>query len=166
MPTPVPNRAFLQAQIRWAMGRGLPAQAAEDVVFEAWEKAASTYDPARGAFEAYMQRIVRNATAYWWRRNGIERRAEPHLQLVREEADPAGQERAAHFQTAMLEALEPREREVFAAWALQKESGFTEVYVYEGGYQGHEMAGYPSGPGWVFDGLPLEDAATDEPDAG
>ena len=51
------------------------------------------------------------------------------------------------------------------AVTVLEESGFTEVYVYEGGYQGHEMAGYPSGPGWVFDGLPLEGASTDQPDA-
>jgi rhodanese-related sulfurtransferase len=51
-----------------------------------------------------------------------------------------------------------------AAWTLQREAGFSAVYVYEGGYQGHEMAGYPSGPGWVADGLPVDTPAGD-PDA-
>jgi rhodanese-related sulfurtransferase len=51
-----------------------------------------------------------------------------------------------------------------AAWTLQREAGFSNVYVYEGGYQGHEMTGYRSGPGWVADGLPV-DAPAGDPDA-
>ena len=52
-----------------------------------------------------------------------------------------------------------------AAWTLQREAGFSQVYVYEGGYQGHEMAGYPSGPGWVADGLPVDNATAGDPGA-
>ena len=49
-----------------------------------------------------------------------------------------------------------------AAWTLQQQFGFSDVYVYEGGYQGHEMTGYPSGPGWIADGLPVAEPALDD----
>ncbi|MEZ4317167.1 MAG: sigma factor [Myxococcota bacterium] len=123
MPTNVPSHDFLAAQVRWAMGRGLPAQVAEDVVFEAWEKASATFDPRRGAFEAYMQRVVRNGCHYWWRTQGRAQRAEAHLKLVPSEVDSRREEQAAQHQQALLDALTPEEREVFAAWALQKHLG-------------------------------------------
>ena len=44
-----------------------------------------------------------------------------------------------------------------AAWALQEQAGYSKVYVYGGGYEGHHMAGYPAGDGWIADGLPLAD---------
>lgn len=44
-----------------------------------------------------------------------------------------------------------------AAHDLQSEAGFTNVYVFPGGYEGHHMKGYPSGDGWKSAGLPLED---------
>lgn len=123
MPNRAPDHAFLAAQIRWAMGRGLPAQVAEDVVFEAWEKADASFDPARGNFEAFMQRIVRNDCAYWWRRQARAVRATSHLRLVQEPDDGAAEERASRNQAALLEALDPEERSIFAAWALQKHLG-------------------------------------------
>ena len=43
-----------------------------------------------------------------------------------------------------------------AAWTLQEVSGFRDLHVYAGGYEGHHMDGYPSGPGWIADGLPVE----------
>lgn len=73
-------------------------------------------------------------------------------------------ERYAPDQTLVLLCSEGM-RASQAAWTLQQESGFSEVYVYEGGYQGHEMAGYPSGPGWVADGLPVDKATAGDPDA-
>ncbi|MGB5622346.1 MAG: rhodanese-like domain-containing protein [Gammaproteobacteria bacterium] len=42
-----------------------------------------------------------------------------------------------------------------AAYALQQ-AGFTAVYVFPGGYQGHHMAGFPAGDGWRAAGLPME----------
>src|SRR5690606_5594752 len=71
MKPAAPSREFLAAQVRWAMGRGLPPQVAEDVVHEAWEKASRSFDPRRGTFEAFMQRLVRNDCAGWWRRHGV-----------------------------------------------------------------------------------------------
>lgn len=42
-----------------------------------------------------------------------------------------------------------------AAWELEAKAGFTEVYVFAGGYEGHHMPGYPAGDGWKAAGLPL-----------
>lgn len=123
MAPPTPSRDFLAAQVRWAMGRGLPPEAAEDVVHASWEKAVQGFDPRLGSFEAYMQKVVRNACAYWWRDHGRTRRATAALRLVPSEADTARQQRAADHQEAILEALSEEERRIFAAWALQKHLG-------------------------------------------
>lgn len=63
-----PSRDFLASQIRWACGRGIPLQDAEDIVFDAYHRATRTFSADRGAFESYMHTIVRNDCAYWWRR--------------------------------------------------------------------------------------------------
>jgi DNA-directed RNA polymerase specialized sigma24 family protein len=123
MNLPPPKRDFLKRQIRWAMGRGLPAQAAEDVVFEAWHKAAETFDKRRGSFEAYMQRIVRNKCTDWWRRESSVERAHNHLRLVPASRESRREERASRHQTALLAALDPSELAVFNAWALQRHLG-------------------------------------------
>jgi rhodanese-related sulfurtransferase len=44
-----------------------------------------------------------------------------------------------------------------AAARMQSEAGFTNLYVFPGGYEGHHMAKYPSGEGWKADGLPIQD---------
>lgn len=44
-----------------------------------------------------------------------------------------------------------------AAAALQEQVGFTSVYVFPGGFEGHYMEGYPAGEGWKAAGLPVED---------
>jgi DNA-directed RNA polymerase specialized sigma24 family protein len=125
MNTPAPTRAFLTAQIRWARGRGLPAQVAEDVVFESWQHASHHFDASRGLFEPFMQQVVRRRCAYWWRQQGRTQRVQTHLQAV-----PRGEplawvdrEQAAAHQEALLAALKPDERQVFGAWALQKHMG-------------------------------------------
>ena len=123
MTPPTPDRQFLTAQIRWALSRGLPNQVAEDVVFDAYEKAASSFDPRLGSFEAYMQRVVRNDCAYWWRKRGRADRARAHLRLLPEAPDALALERAAQHQQALLDALDPDERSIFSAWALQKHLG-------------------------------------------
>jgi DNA-directed RNA polymerase specialized sigma24 family protein len=109
------------------MGRGLPPQEAEDVVFDAWERAHTAFDPARGDFETYMHAAVRHACAYWWRRQARAGRAHAHLRLLPSPEDTAGPERAASHQQALLDALTEEEREVFAAWALQKHLGKGQV---------------------------------------
>ncbi|MGB5210762.1 MAG: rhodanese-like domain-containing protein [Gammaproteobacteria bacterium] len=43
-----------------------------------------------------------------------------------------------------------------AADELQRTAGFTRIYVFEGGYEGHDMAGFPSGPGWRASELPMD----------
>lgn len=43
-----------------------------------------------------------------------------------------------------------------AADALQRKAGFSRVYVFAGGYEGEDTAGFPSGPGWRASGLPME----------
>jgi len=121
-----PSRDFLAQQIRWAMGRGLPPQVAEDVVFEAWEQAVDGFDPQRGGFEPYMQGVVRNRCAYWWRKQARTTRAHGHLRLL-PDPDDRGLERAHAHQEQLLEALGDEEREVFTAWALQKHLGKGQV---------------------------------------
>ena len=44
-----------------------------------------------------------------------------------------------------------------AAAALQEKRGFTSVYVFPGGYEGHHMEGYPAGDGWKAAGLPFDE---------
>jgi rhodanese-related sulfurtransferase len=44
-----------------------------------------------------------------------------------------------------------------AAAALQEKRGFTAVYVFPGGYEGHHMDGYPAGDGWKAAGLPFDE---------
>jgi len=121
-PAP-PDRRFLAAQVRWAMGRGLPAQDAEDVVFEAYHRAVEGFDPSRGSFEAYMQTIVRTSCAYWWRSTARHDRAVGHLRLLPSPTSSDREERAARHQEQLLAALSDEERKVFAAWALQKHLG-------------------------------------------
>jgi hypothetical protein len=104
------------------MGRGLPAQAAEDAVFESWEAAVDRFDPSRGPFDAYLMSVLRNRCAYWWRTAARDDRAHAHLRLV-PTPDEARETSAWRNQVALLDALEPGEREVFAAWALQKHLG-------------------------------------------
>jgi rhodanese-related sulfurtransferase len=41
--------------------------------------------------------------------------------------------------------------------ALQEKRGFTAVYVFPGGYEGHHMDGYPAGDGWKAAGLPFDE---------
>lgn len=127
MARPTPHREVLAAQVRWAMGRGLPAQVAEDLVFEAWEAATAGHDPARGTFEAYLQTIVRNRCAYWWREQARDQRAVAQLRLVAPPPSSAREERASRNQDALLAALETEERAIFAAWALQKHLGKGQV---------------------------------------
>ncbi len=43
-----------------------------------------------------------------------------------------------------------------AAYALQEQAGFSRVYVFAGGYDGHHMEGFPGGDGWRVADLPLE----------
>lgn len=43
-----------------------------------------------------------------------------------------------------------------AADALQQQAGFSQVYVFPGGYEGHHMTGFPAGDGWRAAGLPME----------
>lgn len=123
MTAPVPTRAYLAAQIRWVRGRGIPGQEAEDLVFDAYHKACEGFDPRRGAFEAYMQSVVRSMAAYWWRRQGRTQRAHGHLRLLESDADRSREERAARQQQRLLDELTEDERKIFAAWALQKHLG-------------------------------------------
>jgi rhodanese-related sulfurtransferase len=44
-----------------------------------------------------------------------------------------------------------------AATRMQEEAGFTNLYVFPGGYEGHHMSNYPSGEGWKAAGMPIED---------
>lgn len=44
-----------------------------------------------------------------------------------------------------------------ATRALESQAGFTSVYVFEGGYEGHHMEGYPAGDGWKAAALPIDD---------
>ena len=123
MTDTTPSQAFLTDQVRWVMGRGVPAQEAEDLVVRAWEKASATYQPSRGPFSAYLRTVIRNDTMYWWRDQARKKRAHGHLTLIREPADTRQLEIAASRQTHLLEALTPEERAVFHAWALQKHLG-------------------------------------------
>ena len=105
------------------MGRGLPGQVAEDVVFAAWEAASASFDPRKGSFEAYMQGIVRNGCAQYWRKSARRERAAAALRLLPSVSESEEQERAAAKQVALMDALGAEERKVFSAWALQKHLG-------------------------------------------
>ncbi|MCB9672512.1 MAG: hypothetical protein H6736_11805 [Alphaproteobacteria bacterium] len=115
--------------MRYAMGRGLPAQVAEDVVFGAWEKARKRHDPAKGTIEALMRTIVRDDCAYWWRTVDRDRRLHEHLKAVEPATPTTGEVR----QMELIEALSEEERSVFAAWALQKHLGKGRVRAEEVG---------------------------------
>lgn len=116
-----PDPDFLQQLVRYALGRGVPPQVAEDIVFEAWERGSSAFDPSKGTFEALLQTSVRNATASYWR---SERRKQRVVEaLVPPSSDTRNEERADARQVELLSALGPEERKVFAAWALQKHLG-------------------------------------------
>lgn len=127
MNAPTPSPAFLASLVRWAMGRGLPAQVAEDVVYAAWERAGPSYDPRRGSFEAYLQKVVRNDCAYWWRKQQRTERAHAHLRLLEGGTGTHRREQAHRNQEALLDALDAEERRVFATWALQKHLGKGQV---------------------------------------
>lgn len=122
MNAPAPSRRLLAQQIRWARSRGLPVQDAEDLVFEAWQDASASFDPAKGAFSAYLGAIVRQRCALWWRRQAQTRRAlegAGRLRLVQQDEAPV--DRSRH--EALLAALDDEERRIFHAWALQKQLG-------------------------------------------
>lgn len=42
-----------------------------------------------------------------------------------------------------------------AAWQLSQASGFTDVHVFAGGYEGGQAEGYGAGEGWKAAGLPV-----------
>lgn len=124
MPQSISRRA-LRGLIGRAMQRGVPRADAEDIVLRAYEKATSVHDPARGSFEALMQRTVERETVDWWRRRRAWSRAAERLgaeaDVVRPQAvDSAARLRAHTHQQALLERLSEDERRVFAAWALQR----------------------------------------------
>ncbi|MEN0061155.1 MAG: sigma factor [Myxococcota bacterium] len=116
-------RAILARQLRWAMGRGLPPQEAEDVVFEAFERARRSFDAERGAFDTYVHALVRNACASWWRRRQTRERVHQHLRLLAPLEAAPDPPAAAAYQARIVDALDDDEREVFMAWAMQKHVG-------------------------------------------
>lgn len=118
-----PTRQLLTRQVRYALSRGIPPQDAEDLVFDAWEKASEQHDPARGPFEPFFSTIVRTSAAYWWRRHSVHRRAVGQLRLLREDGDDQAEQIAAWRQEELLDALSDEERQVFHTWALQKHLG-------------------------------------------
>ncbi|MBX2796316.1 MAG: hypothetical protein KTR31_01565 [Myxococcales bacterium] len=123
MNEPSPDRALLAQQIRWACGRGIPVQVAEDLVFEAVERTRASWEPARGPYAGYLHAAVRNACTGWWRRRAIDQRAKTRLSWTARSADGAQLERAERKQRALLDALDDEERRIFSAWALQKHLG-------------------------------------------
>ncbi|MCB9693174.1 MAG: hypothetical protein H6736_15295 [Alphaproteobacteria bacterium] len=142
MPRHRPSPAFLAAQVRWCLGRGVPPEIAEDLVHEAWIQAESTWDPSRGAWEAYMQRIVRNAGIDWWRAQRRHAPLDDGLRLVSPE-DGTRRERAEARQEALLDALGPEDRAVFSAWVLQKTLGKGQVRAEDvGGSLGLDAKGF------------------------
>jgi DNA-directed RNA polymerase specialized sigma24 family protein len=119
-----PDRAYLTAQMRWLMGRGLPVQVAEDIVHDAWQTALQRHDPSRGSIEALMHGIIRTEAAGWWRRRARETRIREQLELVgSSRSDSEQEEHAARCQQVLLDALSPDERRIFDAWALQRHLG-------------------------------------------
>ncbi|TNE89936.1 MAG: hypothetical protein EP330_09950 [Deltaproteobacteria bacterium] len=119
------SRAQLTALLRFAMSRGLSAEDAEDVVASAWEKARASYAPERGSFEALMYAVVDRDCRYQWRqrqrrRELLDEKVVPFAtRTARRDAAVVAQQ-ASRCQERVLERLEPEERRVFAAWALQK----------------------------------------------
>jgi DNA-directed RNA polymerase specialized sigma24 family protein len=119
--SPPVSAALLTRLIRVAMGRGLPAPDAEDVVLRCYTPVSTAFDPKRGSFGALYHRAVENACRGWWR----QRRRQPVLRLVGEPSvaprvRPPAEERATANQERLIAALGPQERRVFATWALQR----------------------------------------------
>jgi DNA-directed RNA polymerase specialized sigma24 family protein len=121
MSPPVPSKAELTRLVSLAMSRGLPPPDAEDVVARSYERAAAAYDPGRGAFGALLQRVVQREAVEWWRTRlrGPDARTSP-LGSVPAAPSPEALEVASANQRRLLDALGEDERQVFAAWALQK----------------------------------------------
>ena len=121
---PTPSTAFLQALVLKGMARGIPVQEAEDLIMDAWVRAAEAFDPDRGSFESLLLRVVSNAFSYWWR---IEVRSQRGVRAFSEEQPTVHRapklvvpapERALQLQQRLLDALSPGERALFTTWAL------------------------------------------------
>ena len=122
---PTPDHALLARLVRRAHGRGLPIQEAEDAVVRVWERCTPRFDPSRGTLEALLFTAIDREVLSWWRARSArerqqdalvhhetERRARPY--------DTVAAARARKNQQRVLDALEPDERAIFGAWALQK----------------------------------------------
>ena len=121
--TPIPSKDLLRTLVRMCLSRGLPAEDAEDVVHRSYEKASKAFDPTRGAFEALLCRVVQNECRYWWRTQNRRRETSNLLHLpsvAPAKLGPSAERQAANKQRVLLDALEPEERQVFSAWALQR----------------------------------------------
>jgi len=116
---PTPSRRALRKVVRRALEQGLPAADAEDLAASAWERAVARFDPSRGTFDAFFDRVATTAIHDWWR--DLRRRAEVNLG-DEPPAPPASDrlERVSTNQQRLLSALSEEEREVFLTWALQK----------------------------------------------
>ena len=120
MSVPAPTRAAIRELVRRALRRGVPPQEAEDIVAVAWERAVRTYDSDRGTFEAFLNRIVERKVADWWREHRRWRRVSERLKAESNVVALPVSDGAHDNQRRLLERLDPTERKVFAAWALQK----------------------------------------------
>jgi len=122
MRTPPLDRELLAREVRYACGRGLPVQEAEDLVFEAIQRVRERFDPARGAFATLLRAAVRNACAGWWRRRARTDRVHADLAHL-PPPDRERARRAQRNQARLFEALDDEEQRIFSAWALQKHLG-------------------------------------------
>ncbi|MBX2802650.1 MAG: hypothetical protein KTR31_33530 [Myxococcales bacterium] len=112
------SRGALRWVVRAALKRGVPPADAEDIAVQAYERAASRFDPARGGFDAFYRRVAQSQIAQWWRE--CCRRAVPLFTEPTAVAPTVRLEEVAHNQQRLLDALDADERRLFAAWALQK----------------------------------------------
>ena len=116
---PTPSAGAVKNVVRRALRRGVPPADAEDLAAGAWERAAARFDPTRGAFDAFFERVGTTAIEDWWRRT--RRRAE--VGLAQDPLAPTPSDRLEEVcsnQQRLLDALTEAERRVFLTWAAQK----------------------------------------------
>lgn len=116
---PAPSPQALRRVVRAALRRGIPPADAEDLAVASWERAAVRFDPDRGRFDVFYERVARSQISEWWR----QRVRSPEVPLVAAAIAAVPSERLEEVhanQQRLLDALGPEERRLFTTWALQK----------------------------------------------
>lgn len=118
--SPTLSRAAVRTLVHCALKQGVPREEAEDIVARCWERASAHYQPGRGSFEAFLNRMVEREAIDWWRDRKRWQRVQERLKAEPRAASQPVSVAAETNQRLVLERLDPQECRLFAAWALQK----------------------------------------------